>query len=1659
MKFLFSAFFILSAILNAKWIDLGNATPTNYELNIIDNSPTSLTIEYKISGFEVKSVRVGNRDYKALFIPGMNPKMVKGMPEIPRIGSSFMLPGVGSFEYSILEQDETVLKDIKVIPSRGHFDRVINWQNIPIEEGAFYRNGGVWPKSNIELSEAFLIDKVRGGSIQFIPIRFNATDNSVLVTKRIVVQITFSDTPGKNETNYSATTAKHAFLPLYKQNFINFSQFRYELQPEHGEMLVICYDDYMAEIDEWVDWKRRNGIKVTVLPKSAAGITALDIKSTIQDFYDNNPLAFVVLIGDEQQIPTLSGNFEGAPSDPSYAFLNGDDYYPDIYVSRVSAQNSAEVANQLNRFIHYEMNPDTDDDWYVSVLGIASDESGGTGLTDYERMNLIRDIVLNQQYENYTPVYDPGATSSQVTNAVNEGVSLIGYIGHGSETAWVSSGFNVGDANNLSNGHKQPFIYDVACVNGDFTYFSDCFAEAWMKTGSTQNPSGAISIYASTTNQSWVPPCIAQSEGFRLVAEKEAITIGGVAFGGLMGALDEYFGNGESDEAIRMAEQWTIFGDCSILLRTDYPAEIDYAGNNFVFVGQQSYQLTGLSTNQRATLTLNGDIIGSAAANTSGTAEVIFETPVLNAGESLTLTIVGQNAIPVTVDLPVLVPAQYSVEPRVIDINTDSEISIFVADDQGTPLVDVSIFASNYGYMSDTTLTDSTGEATLFVNYPFGPELYLFGKRNSDNYFLFRDTLMIKGSVDFTKVNYSVETNIGLTNQFGQGFEGNLSISTIPEFDNGYLTHGNIELEFQDTPLSFIPNQLAPVNVTMAKIGHNLYHFSIPVIEAIATLSGSVVAKTDSENIADAKIRLLQDGELIEETNSNATGEFGFEEEFAVGNYQIEVSKFGYSLFTDSLFLLAGENMELVELSLVEYFTFSGAIQTNENSPLFADIKIFRSDNNELYQNVSSDSLTGTFSIDLPGFLWFVTAKAPGYKLLKDTLALMENTSINYSLEVTSGLLVLSDSRGVVYKNRASKETADISRNSTGSENLIIDVLNRENLDFVNEDWASSNPAEWFDYEGVILTYGNITSGVPETLQNYLIAFVEAGGKLFVEGGELAYNHDGTTFGETVLLAADWHHDNSGDLLSGATDITQIPNLMPETMALTYDNYGSSDAVTVTENATVAGTWSTYTNNASMAFKGNQIAIMYFDLMAMDNDETAKNLVHNFFVHLEFAPLMESGLISGLVADIDGNPLHGAVVSATPGENSVVTNLAGEYVLEGLYPRIYNVSTVMEGYIGVSDNIEGVEVISGQETSDINFVLEAIVPGTISGNVFLTDEVIHDSVRVRIVGQNLSTYSDSSGYFALDNVVPGNLEMIFSKTGFADSVIIVQMQNGENIDDIEVTLFPFDGYFLDFENGSGAMLIHGGHESFFMGEPAVGGAMSGISVMATGLDGNYENNVTSWVSFPELTLGEGAHFSFWHWYDIESGYDLGTIQISTNGGTSYSVLEPLNGYPDNVSGMNCFSGSQSEWEKVEFNLSEYNGQTVVIRFYFASDAIIAKNGWYVDDVELKIDNFTSIVNADRVAYKWHLSQNYPNPFNPTTTIRFELQKDTEVLINIYNSIGQRINTLVNGQRDKGHHAIVWNGKDDRGQTVSAGIYFYQVKTPGYQQTRKMVYIK
>jgi hypothetical protein len=81
-------------------------------------------------------------------------------------------------------------------------------------------------------------------------------------------------------------------------------------------------------------------------------------------------------------------------------------------------------------------------------------------------------------------------------------------------------------------------------------------------------------------------------------------------------------------------------------------------------------------------------------------------------------------------------------------------------------------------------------------------------------------------------------------------------------------------------------------------------------------------------------------------------------------------------------------------------------------------------------------------------------------------------------------------------------------------------------------------------------------------------------------------------------------------------------------------------------------------------------------------------------------------------------------------------------------------------------------------------------------------------------------------------------------------------------------------------------------------------------------------------------------------------------------------------------------------------------------------------------------------------YSYQLFQNYPNPFNPSTTVRYQIAGDSHVKLEIFNPLGEKVATLLDGRLPAGEYVSEWNGMNSYGQRASSGVYFIRLTASG-----------
>ena len=680
MKKLSTLIFLLvlcAHIFATEWVKINSDSPqkANVELNF--STVEQSVFSFHLDGFYTRLVTTEKGDAWQVYLDNSAPSIIEGAPELPVFATSLIIPDQAEMKLNVVSAEFTEFEDVLILPSKGNLTRDINPDDVPFTFGKYYGIDAFYPGETGKLGAPYIVRDYRGQAIQIQPFQYNPITKILRVYHHIEFELEVD-----GESAYNAfdrpdlpESIDSRFASLYNRQFLNYqSSQRYDPVEEEGGMIIISHADFLEEIQAFADWKIMTGMPVEVVDVAEIG-GATDIKEYIQNAYDEGGLTYVLLVGDAAQVPTSES--QGNDSDVEYSYLAGDDHYPDLFVGRFSAETEDHVITMVSRTLEYEQNPSSDTAWYTKAIGLGSNEGpGDDGEMDYEHLRNIADNKLIPFTYDYAYEFFAGSqggndddgnpSASAVASAINTGVSIINYTGHGSTVSWGTSGFNNGDIEGLTNTGMWPFIISVACVNGNFVN-NTCFGETWIRAEDEGQPTGAIATIMSTINQSWNPPMRGQDEMNDILTEahEENIkrTFGGITMNGCMNMNDVYGQGGYSE-----TDCWTIFGDPSVMVRTAVPADMTVSHPAGLPLGSTSFTVSSDAEGGLAALTMDGEIIGTAIVE-GGAATITFEA--LSVPGEATVVVTAFNYRPsittlnvVAADGPYLVMASVSMNDQ-----------------------------------------------------------------------------------------------------------------------------------------------------------------------------------------------------------------------------------------------------------------------------------------------------------------------------------------------------------------------------------------------------------------------------------------------------------------------------------------------------------------------------------------------------------------------------------------------------------------------------------------------------------------------------------------------------------------------------------------------------------------------------------------------------------------------------------------------------------------------------------------------------------------------------------------------------------------------------------------------------------------------------------
>ncbi len=653
--------FLLSALLafSGEWKSISSQEASPAEVKLINADHQSSRISFKVPGYELIEVQTDQGPAYTLQLDGASPILQSGAPDLLKVTASVMIPDLAGMDVRILSSEYTDYENILIAPSKGNLYRDIDPAGVAYTLGEEYTQDAFYPGKLAELRTPYIIRDYRGQTVVVYPFQYNPVSRVLRVYHSLNVEVLKVNDNGENPLIREKMPERISadYSAIYDLHFLNGPTHLTDYTPvsEHGNMLIISYSAFTGAIQPLADWRIQTGTPCEIVDVASIGGSA-QIKAFIADYYNTNGLTFVLLVGDAQQLPS---SYSNGDSDNNYAYIVGNDHYPDVFIGRFSAENIGHVETQVNRTLTYEQNPDLNFDWFTRAIGIASSQGpGDDNEYDYQHIRNINTDLMNFTYTYDAELFDGSQggndasgnpSPAMVATEVNTGATIINYTGHGSTNAWSTSGFSSTNVNSLTNNGMWPFIWSVACVNGNFVGGS-CFAEAWLRATNNNEPSGAVATMMSTINQSWNPPMCGQDEMNDVLVESYPgninRTFGAASMHGCMQMNDEYGGGGDE-----MTDTWVCFGDPALHVRTAFPQALIANYMPSIFIGMTSLEITSAANGSTACLTENGQILDAGIIE-NGTITLNFTAPVNPT--TLTLTITGFNFLPLIDEIDVM---------------------------------------------------------------------------------------------------------------------------------------------------------------------------------------------------------------------------------------------------------------------------------------------------------------------------------------------------------------------------------------------------------------------------------------------------------------------------------------------------------------------------------------------------------------------------------------------------------------------------------------------------------------------------------------------------------------------------------------------------------------------------------------------------------------------------------------------------------------------------------------------------------------------------------------------------------------------------------------------------------------------------------------------
>lgn len=631
------------------------------EFNVLASTPFEIRMLIEFPEPEIREIEDGDGTYQTLRLPSAGWWIESGSPELPVVAKLIALPPQTSLSVSVESSEYTLIQDLHLYPCQDATPRD-KGQEKTVINNAIYAQDTFLPEQIVEVGTPVMFRDIRMAPLMIHPVQYNPRTGEARMFHNISLTLTYQQDEGADQSHIQDSVRSEAFEDLYRSSIINYDQVTSDQEVQRGGYLFVTPEQYVEALQPLVDWKRQKGhpVDVITLSQISPNPTNNQIRDYIYYLYHNasTPLEYVVLVGDVYQLPTfyyddeMETGREWDAADHPYAMLEGNDYFPDVFVGRLSVITENQLHTVVNKIVSYERDPYMGrTDWFQRALMICNYEGNSSARTT---KLWIREKLMQKGYSNIPTSFTLSNYECNVgfiASVINTGVSFVNYRGVLDWGGWTSPE-SYSNINNLHNGFMLPVVTDMVCRAAAF--FDESPAEAWLRAGTVMSPRGAVAaIGPSAINTKVYFNNVLDGGFYSGVFDDSLFTLGQALARAKMELYMQYPLNRGPGHAWNSVEcyfyMYTLIGDPGMAMWTDVPQLFSVEHPPLLDVGSHFVSCTVRNSNQQpvegayVNLTRNGMILSGGFTRQDGS----IDLPVsVGAGDFITITVTKPNFRP-----------------------------------------------------------------------------------------------------------------------------------------------------------------------------------------------------------------------------------------------------------------------------------------------------------------------------------------------------------------------------------------------------------------------------------------------------------------------------------------------------------------------------------------------------------------------------------------------------------------------------------------------------------------------------------------------------------------------------------------------------------------------------------------------------------------------------------------------------------------------------------------------------------------------------------------------------------------------------------------------------------------------------------------------------